>query len=104
LDRLPAADVSASADSARSGDTIHLRVHLKNDGTAAALETKITILNAADASRILPAYLSDNYVSLLPGESREIDAEYPAAAHGAAQIAIRGWNLASRTISVTAAK
>ncbi|MGC1128622.1 MAG: hypothetical protein WA875_03585, partial [Candidatus Acidiferrales bacterium] len=97
--------VSASADSARSGDTIHLRVHLKNDGTAAALETKITILNAADASRILPAYLGDNYISLLPGESREIDVEYPAAAaRGAAQIAIRGWNLASRTISVTAAK
>ncbi|MGB6469714.1 MAG: LamG-like jellyroll fold domain-containing protein [Candidatus Acidiferrales bacterium] len=105
LDRLPPADVSASADSARSGDTIHLRVHLKNDGTAAALETKITILNAADASRILPAYLGDNYISLLPGESREIDVEYPAAAaRGAAQIAIRGWNLASRTISVTAAK
>ncbi|MGC1202744.1 MAG: glycoside hydrolase family 2 protein, partial [Candidatus Acidiferrales bacterium] len=83
---------------------IHLRVHLKNDGIAAALETKITILNVADASRILPAYLSDNYVSLLPGESREIDVEYPAAAHGAAQVAIRGWNLASRTISVTAAK
>ena len=37
-------------------------------------------MNASDGTRILPAYYSDNYVSLLPGESREVDIEYPASA------------------------
>jgi hypothetical protein len=105
LGRLPAADVSASADSTRIGDTIHVRVQLQNRGNAVALENKLTLLDAAGGARILPAYLSDNYVSLLPGESREIEIEYPSSAgKGPAQVGIRGWNLASRTITVTQGK
>ena len=45
-----------------------------------ALENKLTLVNAGDGTRILPAYYSDNYVSLLPGESKEIEIEFPAAA------------------------
>ena len=33
-----------------------------------------------DGPRILPAYLSDNYFSLLPGETRTIEIQYPARA------------------------
>ncbi|MFZ3216680.1 MAG: LamG-like jellyroll fold domain-containing protein [Candidatus Acidiferrales bacterium] len=102
LDRLPPAQVSASADSARTGDTIRVRIQLKNDGSAAALQNKLTLLNA-DGTRILPAYLSDNYISLLPGESREVQIEYPASAGtGAAQVSLRGWNLAPETIHIAA--
>jgi hypothetical protein len=54
------------------------------------LANKLTLLNVADGSRILPAYLSDNYFSLLPGESREIDIDDPAsAAQSAPQLALR---------------
>ena len=52
---------------------------LENKGTAAALSNKLTLVNA-DGSRILPAYYSDNYVSLLPGETREVEIEYPGSA------------------------
>ncbi|MGB6545692.1 MAG: glycoside hydrolase family 2 TIM barrel-domain containing protein, partial [Candidatus Acidiferrales bacterium] len=105
LNRLPAAALGVSATSASSGDATHIRIQLRNIGATAALANKLTILNAADGSRILPAYFSDNYVSLLPGEARDIEVEFPrAAAHGPAELAIRGWNLAPHTISVTAAK
>ena len=64
-------------------------------------QSKLTLLNASDGTRILPAYYSDNYVSLLPGETREIEIEYPAsAAKGAAQVAMRGWNVAPEMIHV----
>ena len=83
---------------------MHVRVQLKNTGNDVALENKLTLLNASGA-RILPAYYSDNYVSLLPGESKEIDIEYPAsAAPGAAQVAIRGWNLMPQKVAVRVAK
>ncbi len=99
LNRLPPAEISASASSSRTGDTLRIRVRLQNNGSAAALENKLTLLNAGDGSRILPAYFSDNYVSLLPGETREIEIEFPAsAAKGPAQVAIRGWNLAPRMV------
>ena len=102
LDRLPPATISASAISTGSGA---IRVHLANTGSTVALENKLTLLNAGDGSRILPAYFGDNYVSLLPGETRDIEIEFPAsAAHGAAQLTIRGWNLAPQTIAVTPQK
>jgi hypothetical protein len=48
----------------------------------------------ADGSQVLPAYFSDNYVSLLPGEARTVTVRYPAAKANGARIAIRGWNVA----------
>jgi hypothetical protein len=99
---LPAATVAASATWSRSGDTNKIHVQLQNKGTAAALENKLTLVNASDKSRILPAYYGDNYVSLLPGESREIEIEYPtSAAKGAPQLNLRGWNLAATVVPVT---
>jgi hypothetical protein len=105
LNRLPPAALAVTATSGASGDEIRVHVELRNTGSAVALANKLTLLNAADGSRILPAYFSDNYVSLLPGETRDVEVEFPAsAAHGAAQLSIRGWNLAPETIAVTAQK
>jgi len=77
LNRMPAASVSASASSTRQGNSTHVHVELRNNSAVAALATKLTLLAAPDGARILPAYWSDNYVSLLPGEARAIDVEYP---------------------------
>ncbi|MGH9529954.1 MAG: glycoside hydrolase family 2 TIM barrel-domain containing protein, partial [Terriglobales bacterium] len=78
LNRLAAATLSVTAQSSDMGDNIRVQVELRNAGTSAALSTKLTLLNATDGSRILPAYYSDNYISLLPGENRQIEIEYPA--------------------------
>jgi hypothetical protein len=103
MNRMAASSLSATANSSRSGDEIHVRVALRNTGTVASLTNKMTLLNAGDGSRILPAYYSDNYVSLLPGESREIEIVYPAkSANGAASLAIRGWNLVKQSVAVAA--
>ena len=101
LNHLGAATLSATAKSMRTGDNLRIQVELRNTGTVASLENKITLVNAGDGLRILPAYYTDNYVSLLPGESREIEIEYPAkSATGAAQLTLRGWNLPQQTIAV----
>jgi hypothetical protein len=105
LNHLPAATVTASATWTRSGATNNLHVQLQNKGTAAALANKLTLVNASDKSRILPAYYGDNYFSLLPGESKDIDIEYPAsAAKGEPQVNLRGWNLAATVVQVTESK
>ena len=101
LNRLAAASITATAKSARTGDTVRVQVELRNSGTVVALQAKLTLVNAADGSRILPAYYTDNYIALLPGETRTLEIEYPAkAASGAAQIGLRGWNLAKQTVPV----
>jgi hypothetical protein len=102
LNRLPASSLSVIAKSTRAGDEIQVRVTLQNTGTVVSLADKLTLLNAADGLRILPAYFTDNYVSLLPGEHREIEIVYPSkAANGAAQLAIRGWNIQKQTVPIS---
>jgi hypothetical protein len=104
LNHLPAATVAASATWSR-GDANRIHVQLQNKGTAAALANKLTLVNASDKSRILPAYYGDNYVSLLPGETREIEIEYPSSAgKGEPQVNLRGWNLAPTVVPITPTK
>jgi Exo-beta-D-glucosaminidase Ig-fold domain len=103
LNTLTPATLSASAASTRQNDEIEVRVELRNSGNVVALADKLTLGKNGNGSRILPAYLSDNYVSLLPGESRVIDIHHPAF-EGPSKIALRGWNLSSSTIPVEQAK
>ena len=103
LNRLAPASLTVTAKSARTGDgdKVRVQVELRNSGNVVSLETKLTLLNANDGSRILPAYYSDNYISLLPGETREVEIEYPAkSATGSAQLSLRGWNAMKQTIVV----
>jgi hypothetical protein len=105
LNRLAAATLAGTASSSQSGDTMHVHVQLKNTGTVPALADKLTLVNASNGERVLPAYLSDNYISLLAGETRDIDIEYPASAgKGTAQLAVRGWNLSPFTIAISSVK
>jgi archaellum component FlaF (FlaF/FlaG flagellin family) len=102
LTRLPATPIQLTATSTRTGDETHIEIHLTNTGSAVSLENKLTLF-AADGSRILPAFYSDNYISLLPGESHTITVDHPtAAAKGPASIALRGWNSIPQTIPVSA--
>ncbi|HUI73598.1 MAG TPA: LamG-like jellyroll fold domain-containing protein [Candidatus Acidoferrum sp.] len=103
LNHLPQIALATSATTQMDGTMLHLHVQLHNAAAAAALEAKLTLLYASDRSRILPVYYSDNYVSLLPGESRTIEIEYSAsAARGAPQLALRGWNISPQTIQIRA--
>ena len=94
LGRMGATTVTATTRTEKG----KLLVSLKNTGSVAALQTKLTLLKT-DGTRVLPAYYSDNYVSLLPGESRDIAVEYPADATPA-QVGIRGWNVAKAMVTV----
>jgi len=75
------------------GDETEVRVMLANTTATPAIETKLTVMNA-DGTQVLPAYFSDNYVSLLGGESRSVTIRYPSSKAKDARITLRGWNVA----------
>jgi mannosylglycoprotein endo-beta-mannosidase len=54
----------------------------------------------AEIQEILPITYSDNYLTLLPHESRTIVAEYHAKPDETAALRIEGYNVDSQTISV----
>ncbi len=99
LNSLVPATLSASATSGAANGERAVTVRLKNAGSAAALMIKLTLEDAATGQRILPAYYGDNYISLLPGEDRTVNVNFPAGDEKP-EIALRGWNLATQTVTV----
>ena len=99
LNSLAPAMLAASATSAASNGERGVTVRVKNTGSTAALMIKFTLEDFATGRRILPAYYSDNYVSLLPGEERTVNVTFPAGEEKP-EIGLRGWNLATQTIAV----
>jgi hypothetical protein len=97
----PATLSNAAHPSAGTGDESRALVSLTNTGKIPAIAAKLTLVDPSTGLRILPAYYSDNYVSLLPGETRTISIAYPqAAAHGPVSVGLRGWNIPSTSIAV----
>ena len=101
LNDLPAAEVVCSAVRSDEGGAARVTIQLTNRGKAVALAVQATLRDADGGARVLPAYLSDNFLSLLPGERRLIKAEVPAgAAPPRMQVALKGWNLRGVTAPV----
>jgi hypothetical protein len=99
LGKLGEANLTTTASAGVAGDERVVTVKIKNDGAVPAVLVKLTLTNAASGERILPAYYSENYVSLLPGEERAITVQFPAGSDKPS-IGLRGWNLASSSIAV----
>ena len=102
LNSLPAANVTATARVAASRDEAgreEMRVTLANPGTTLAFFIRLQIKRAS-GEEVLPVLWADNFISLLPGETREILASYRASDRGAARpiVAVSGWNVKGATI------
>ena len=101
LETLPSVALDAKAQLKREGDEVITQVHLVNRSKAVALMTHLVLRNSADGARVLPAYASDNYVSFLPGEEKNITVRCAAQdAPGAMVVTLDGWNITPATIPV----
>jgi Exo-beta-D-glucosaminidase Ig-fold domain/Glycosyl hydrolases family 2/Glycosyl hydrolases family 2, sugar binding domain/Glycosyl hydrolases family 2, TIM barrel domain len=80
-------------------DQLHITVTLRNPGTQVALMAHLQLRHGQpsnkDAERVLPVYYSDNYISLVPGETRTITIEAAEAdlKGDAPQLVMDGWNV-----------
>ncbi len=90
LNDLPETELKATAQRTQTGVTLRL----ENTSASPVLMAKATVIDSATGERILPAYFSDNYVSLLPGENKTVEIEVPAGAlRGEIALNLRGWNV-----------
>jgi hypothetical protein len=98
LDTMPPATLQASASVTEANGERVAAVTLTNSGPVPAVLAKLTLEDAATGLRILPAYYSDNYISLLPGEQRTVTVEFSAGT-GKQAFGLRGWNVATQVIA-----
>ena len=68
---------------------------LRNPSQTIALMTHLQLRRAKSGKRVLPVFYSDNYVSLLPGETKTLHVEAAQADLGgeAPALAVDGWNV-----------
>jgi hypothetical protein len=100
LNDLPQQELALrSRVSTTAGERI-LTVDLANTGRVPALAAKLTLLDDK-GNRILPALYSDNYITLLPGEHRQVEIRFAPAFSGIPRLALRGWNVAPATASIS---
>ena len=61
------------SDVKTSADETTVTLSLQNTSpSATAFALRLRLVNERTGERILPAYFSDNYLTLLPGESRNV--------------------------------
>ena len=96
LSELPRANLTVSS---RSEPGV-MRVTLENTGSALAFFVRLTLTAGRDGSAVWPVLWSDNYVSILPGQSRELAVRYESSLLGGAApvVQVEGLNVpAQRT-------
>lgn len=100
LNNLAQVDLEVSASKAVSGGDTVLDVTLKNTSGTVALMSEIRVRRASSGGRVLPAYFSDNFISLLPGESKRITASFSTALLNgeSPKVMLRGWNIVPETV------
>lgn len=88
--------------SARQVDKGKVEVTLSNPvNSPVAFFNRLALINGQTKQRILPAFANDNYLSVMPGETRKVLIEYPEQSlSGTPQLSIKGWNVLEQLITV----
>jgi exo-1,4-beta-D-glucosaminidase len=102
------ADLSALADLATTevdlaavaeGEAV--RVTVENPASSIAFFIRLQLTRGPGGAPVLPVFWSDNYISLMPHERRELVVRYDAdsLAGASPSVSLRGWNVPARTVT-----
>jgi exo-1,4-beta-D-glucosaminidase len=89
---LPETDIAYELDAGFERNQTRIEVNLNNIGDKLAFFLEIKLVDAFEPRRRVPAFWSDNFISLGPHESRSINAVIPetGSKYG---LEIQGWNI-----------
>jgi exo-1,4-beta-D-glucosaminidase len=95
LSQLPKIKLKVAHRSERKGEEEITHVILQNPSKSLAFFVRLKVDKGAKGEEILPVIWEDNYISLMPGEKREVTATYRASELGAAtpSVQVSGWNV-----------
>jgi len=95
LSQLPKVKLKVSERTEQKGEESVTRVTLENPSRNLAFFVRLKVTKGTKGDEILPVVWEDNYISLLPGEKREVTATYRASKLGTerAVVEVSGWNI-----------
>ncbi len=77
----------------KSGKTKGYTFTITNNSNIPAYAVKLNLKNPDTGESILPAYFSDGYFNLLPGEKKEMQVDYPVEEPDKVEVKVSGYNL-----------
>ncbi|MFZ0055589.1 MAG: hypothetical protein WAL09_12380, partial [Pseudolabrys sp.] len=102
LFKLPKTHLKATAHLRPAKNGEYVEVRLKNTSAALAFQVRLAVEAGKPSEEILPVLWEDNYVSLLPGEERTVEARFPnkhsIGSHPTLKIS--GWNIEPETLVI----
>jgi exo-1,4-beta-D-glucosaminidase len=95
LAQLPKVKLSVADHTEHKGEEAITHVWMENPSKSLAFFVRLKVNKGKGGDEILPALWQDNYISLLPGEKREVTATYRTEELGTSQPAVEvsGWNV-----------
>jgi exo-1,4-beta-D-glucosaminidase len=98
LSQLPKVKLKVASHTERKAEETVTHVVIENPSKSLAFFVRLKIDKGPHGEEILPVLWEDNYISLLPGEKRDIRATYRTSALGTAQpsVEVGGWNVSSQ--------
>jgi len=95
LNNLPKVKVDAKYDVVKNGKESIVTVHLKNVGKHLAFQIHLALTKGEHGDEISPTYWGDNYISILPGETKEISAQFSNDDLEESKLSLKidGWNI-----------
>ncbi len=85
INKLPATELKVKATARKSTGKTLLSAAVSNPGTSLAFFTRLKLTDDKGAI-IKPAFYTDNFFSLLPGESKSVEIEIPAGSFSGGQL------------------
>jgi hypothetical protein len=93
INKLPAATITVNTVQQKDKDGLHLGATIANTSSRLAFFTRLKLLDE-NGKTIRPAYYSDNFFSLLPGESKRVAIYVPAYSSHRLRLVAEAWNTA----------
>jgi exo-1,4-beta-D-glucosaminidase len=95
LSQLPKVSLKVTSRDERKGGEALTHVTIQNPGKSMAFFVRLKVSKGKGGEEILPVLWQDNYISLMPGETRELTASYRVGELGGAKpsIEVSGWNV-----------
>lgn len=90
LNKMKKSDIKMSTKQISSNE---MEVSIINPkGNPVAFFNRIALVDAKTGQRILPAFYDDNYISVVPGETKTVTVEYTPQSGVTPKVVIVGWN------------
>lgn len=106
LNTLPVADVRIAETQKRENGKCVISCRVSNYSSTVAFGNRLKVVNKQTGKRVLPIYLNDNYFTLMPGESKDMEIEFDESLVGEAdfEVVLKQYGVYDSSPSVSVGK